>query len=77
MTWKNKGSYKPYPPWAVRSPWVEKVCVACGTKLGGAVPKALVKQTMCFGCPPLPDEKPSVSHLHCIKNPLMKGKRDE
>lgn len=61
--WK-RDSYRPYPPWAVRGPWVKKVCVSCGCALGGAVPRPFVRETMCFACPAMPDE-PSVSDPQC------------
>jgi hypothetical protein len=60
MTWKNKGEYKPYPAWALKYPWIKKVCAVCGIELGGAVPQPFYEESLCFGCP---DD--SVSHPQC------------
>ena len=60
MTWKNKGNYKPYPAWALKYPWIKKVCAVCGIKLGGAVPQPLYEESLCFRCP---DD--SVSYPQC------------
>ena len=55
---------KPYPRSALFGPWVKKACVSCGDMLGGSVPEAFNRETVCFSCPAMPDEL-SVSDPLC------------